>query len=58
MCDGDVVKTAEELFCHKNTIRYRMGKIQELIDPKSSDKSFYETLSIAVRIYMLRDFIR
>ena len=52
------MKTAEALFCHKNTVRYRMSKIQELIDPKSNDKTFYESLSIALRIYMLSKFNR
>lgn len=58
LCGGDVIKTSEALFCHKNTIRYRMGKIQELIDPESNDKTFYESLSIAMRIYMLSKFNR
>lgn len=58
LCSGDVMKTAEALFCHKNTVRYRMSKIQELIDPKSNDKTFYESLSIALRIYMLSKFNR
>lgn len=58
MCCGDVVKTAEQLFCHKNTVRYRLGKIQEMVDPKVNDKSFYESLSIAIRIYLLTKFNR
>ncbi len=57
-CSGDVVKTAERLFCHKNTVRYRLAKIQEMVDPKSNDKAFYESLSIAIRIYMLTKFNR
>lgn len=56
LCGGDVLKTAERLFCHKNTVRYRLGKIQELVDPHSNDKEFYESLSIAMRIYMLSKF--
>jgi len=58
MCSGDVVKTAERLFCHKNTVRYRLSKIQELVDPHSNDKEFYESLSIALRIHMLTRFNR
>ena len=58
MCSGDVVKTADRLFCHKNTVRYRLAKIQEMVDPKSNDKAFYESLSIAIRIYMLTKFNR
>lgn len=56
ICSGDVVKTAEQLFCHKNTVRYRLAKIQEMVDPQSNDKAFYESLSIAIRIYMLTKF--
>ncbi|MEG2012637.1 MAG: PucR family transcriptional regulator ligand-binding domain-containing protein [Anaerovoracaceae bacterium] len=50
---GDVIKAAERLFCHKNTIRYRIGKLQEKLDPTSNEKEFYENLSIAIKIYML-----
>ena len=58
MCSGDVMETAEQLFCHKNTVRYRLGRIQEMLDPGANDKSFYESLSIAVRIYLLTKFNR
>ena len=58
MCCGDVAKTAERLFVHKNTVRYRLAKVQELVDPKSNDKEFYESLSIAIRIYMMTKFNR
>lgn len=56
LCSGDVIKTAELLFCHKNTVRYRLAKIQEVIDPANKDKDFYESLSIAIRIYILTQF--
>lgn len=53
LAKGDTVKTAERLFCHKNTIRYRIGKLQEKLDPKSNEKEFYQNLAIAVKIYLL-----
>lgn len=58
MCCGDVIKTSQILYCHKNTVRYRISKMQELLDPKASDKEFYESLSIAIRIYLLTRFNR
>lgn len=57
LCRGDLDKTAETLFCHKNTIRYRLSKIHELLDPKSNEKEFNENLSIAIRIYLLHQFL-
>lgn len=53
LAKGDAVKTAERLFCHKNTIRYRIGKLQEKLDPDSNEKEFYQNLAIAVKIYLL-----
>ena len=45
---GDIKKTSEQLYQHKNTIRYRLNKMQELIKI-SNDGEFYEQLSIAVK---------
>lgn len=53
LAKGDTMKTAERLFCHKNTIRYRIGKLQEKLDPNSNEKEFYQNLAIAVKIYLL-----
>jgi len=57
ICRGDLDKTAEALFCHKNTVRYRLSKIHELLDHKSNEKEFNENLSIAIKIYMLYQFL-
>lgn len=54
---GDLDETAAKLFCHKNTARYRLSKLHEILDPYSNDKEFHENLSIAVRIYMLSQFL-
>lgn len=53
LAKGDIIKTAERLFCHKNTIRYRIGKLQEKLDPDSNEKEFYLNLAVAVKIYLL-----
>lgn len=45
---GDMKKTAEALFQHQNTIRYRINKMQELMSEKN-EGHFYEQLSLAIK---------
>lgn len=52
---GDTAATAEKLFCHKNTIRYRINKIQEKLDPKATEGEFFVNLSVAVKIHLLNE---
>lgn len=54
---GDLEVTADKMFCHSNTIRYRLSKLHEILDPASNDKEFYENLSMAIRIYLLSQFL-
>ena len=51
--DGKINETANELFLHKNTIRYRINKIKELLNMNDSEGSFYEQLSIAIKLYKI-----
>lgn len=51
--DGDINTTAEELFQHSNTIRYRIFKIKKILMETCSVQHFYEELAAAVRIYNL-----
>lgn len=51
--DGKVKETADALFLHKNTIRYRIGKIKELLNMEDYELSFYEQLSIAIKLYKI-----
>ncbi|MHC1722942.1 MAG: PucR family transcriptional regulator [Aminipila sp.] len=51
--DGNFIKTAEALFLHKNTIRYRINKIKELHHMENSELNFYEQLSIAIKLYKI-----
>lgn len=51
--NGDYTKTAEELFVHKNTVRYRIGTLHELLDPEANDMEFNQRLSAAVKIYLI-----
>ncbi|NLY82430.1 MAG: PucR family transcriptional regulator [Clostridiales bacterium] len=59
--NGDVGKTAEDLNQHSNTIRYRVGKLKELLgyDKKSND-SFYVELYMTMKVSKLgmNEFIR
>lgn len=51
--DGNVKKTSENLFQHDNTIRYRINKMKEILGMENLDGSFYEQLSIAIKIYKI-----
>ncbi len=53
-CDGNVKKTSEALFQHDNTIRYRVGKMKEILGMEGLEGGFYEQLSAAVKIYLAR----
>lgn len=57
LAGGDLVQTSERLFCHKNTVRYRVNKIHELIDSKSNDFKFFEHLATAIRIYLINEHL-
>jgi len=48
--EGNYRKTAEDMFLHENSVRYRMKLIQELTNLEGRKVSFYEQLSLAVRI--------
>ncbi len=50
-CDYDIIKTSEKLFLHKNTIRYRLKKIESIIDNSNNDSM--EQLTTAIRILRL-----
>lgn len=57
LAKGDLDETSKRMFCHTNTIRYRLSKLHEILDETSNDKEFYENLSMAIRIYMLSQFL-
>ena len=48
--NGDYRKTAEHMYQHHNTIRYRIAKIRELSYSETDISGFYEQLSIALMI--------
>lgn len=51
--DGNKKATADSLFIHENTVRYRINKIKEILYMKELEGSFYEQLSIAVKLYKI-----
>lgn len=51
--DGNVQKTADALFVHKNTIRYRINKIKELLGMEELELGFLEQLSAAVKLHKI-----
>lgn len=51
--DGKIIETANALFLHKNTVRYRISKIKELLNMEDCEGSFYEQLSIAIKLHKI-----
>lgn len=49
--NGDVKETANELYQHSNTIRYRIDRISKVLRKKNDIKHFYEELAVAIRIH-------
>lgn len=50
---GDIKKTAEELYQHVNTVRYRLHRICKLWNKEKDSLEFYENLSIAYKIHQI-----
>ena len=55
--DADLIKTAESMIQHKNTIRYRLKNISNIIGENIFETKHYESLSCAIRIYICNDNI-
>lgn len=50
--EGNIMDTAAALFIHKNTVRYRMDKIREVL---CIEEGFYEQLSVAMKLNRIYD---
>lgn len=50
-CNANVEKTAQSLFVHKNTIKYRLQRVQELtgLDVRNHDENFRLYLAVLAR---------
>lgn len=55
--DGDLKKTAQYMFQHENTIRYRISKIKSILEMDNKNIEFYEQLSIAMKIKKMENII-
>ncbi|WP_130861287.1 PucR family transcriptional regulator [Bacilliculturomica massiliensis] len=55
--DGSVKQTAAALFQHENTVRYRIGKIRELMGMEKDSAGFYPQLCIAVLTSQLEYYL-
>ena len=53
--DADIQKTAQAMLQHKNTIRYRLKNISNIIGMNVFETKNYEILSFAVRIFICND---
>lgn len=51
--DGNYEKTANEMFQHENTIRYRITKIKQILNMEEMNIEFLTQISIAVKIHKL-----
>lgn len=49
----DINKTAESMFIHKNTLRYRLKKIEEVLQVKLSDMDIRLNITAALKIKQL-----
>ncbi len=47
---GSIPETAKLLFVHDNTVRYRIGRIRERLNPGAGDYEFFQNLSAAIWI--------
>lgn len=54
--NGDLQKTADYLIQHKNTIRYRLKNVSNILGINVFETKHYETLSCAIRIYICNDY--
>lgn len=58
LAGGDIDKVAEKMFCHKNTVRYRMGKLQEKLQQNNNEETFFEELNMAMKILMVDNYLK
>lgn len=49
---GDIQQVSETMHVHKNTIRYRMNRVRDLLD-MTEDPTFFQQICAAVMIYEL-----
>jgi len=53
-CAGNLTKTSERLFVHRNTLIQRLDRLQSLCEVDLQERSNWLTLQIAIKVYKLR----
>lgn len=53
-CAGNLTKTSERLFVHRNTLIQRLERLQSLCNIDLQDRSNWLTLQVAIKVYKLR----
>lgn len=53
-CAGNLTKTSERLFVHRNTLIQRLDRLQSLCDIDLQERSNWLTLQVAIKVYKLR----
>jgi len=53
-CAGNLTKTAERLYVHRNTLIQRLDRLQSLCDIDLQERGNWLTLQVAIKIYKLR----
>jgi hypothetical protein len=56
-CYGNINEVASRLSSHSNTIRYRIKKLAEIIGMDGSNGNFTEQLSLAIKLYRIKNAI-
>jgi len=54
-CKGSYDDAAEIMKCHRNTVRYRISRIRELVDKERSEFEFNQSLMMAVKLHLLNE---
>jgi len=53
-CAGNLTKTSNRLFVHRNTLIQRLERLQSLCEIDLQDRSNWLTLQVAIKVYKLR----
>jgi sugar diacid utilization regulator len=53
-CAGNLTKTSNRLFVHRNTLIQRLERLQSLCEIDLQERSIWLTLQVAIKVYKLR----